>query len=537
MSKKNLLFCVSITLIALLLKLAQYFIFSSIIEDAFNQESFGYLNELIEKHRLKSPSERTLEFYSQSLSSYTNRLLGIFLFTSVSIYALFRNRRHTIYAFIEQKNHPVNVDVIRIVIFSFLIFANVVPKTIADYKLGKEALVPPFGWDFITSINLPALGTIEILSYIFLASCVLSLLGLFTRWSISIATLLGFFILGISQLYGKIDHTTPIMWQSMVLLMLIPHNNSVISLDNLIFKKRSVPNETAYPYHGIFIISVAILLGLNYFFPGVWKFVFSGFEWAFSENLKFKMYSKWIELDGWRPIIRIDRYPFVYQSAALLTIFFEISFVFGIFFKKIRPYLIITGLGFHVMVAVTMNIYFWSLAALYALFIDWPKVMAIPKVKSSFRSELSRIIKKPLTVAAIIIIVMNVLAGGLLINTWPFSVNPTFASLEKGEISTLVIDFTDTKTNTRERILPLTDENLKELFDTPAGFRGFIESIILRREKTNMDQMIEFVLRTYPTLRDYETATFKVVRISTNPDEDYQILSILEDLSTVSLHE
>ena len=77
-------------------------------------------------------------------------------------------------------------------------------------------------------------------------------------------------------------------------------------------------------------------MGVIYFFPGFWKFFESGFDWAFSDNLPNTMHQKWAELGDWRPLLRIDHYPLVYQIMGVGTLVFEMGFVFLILFRRTR---------------------------------------------------------------------------------------------------------------------------------------------------------------------------------------------------------
>jgi hypothetical protein len=42
-------------------------------------------------------------------------------------------------------------------------------------------------------------------------------------------------------------------------------------------------------------------------------------EWVFSDHLKFLLYQAWSD-KGFLPLVRVDRYPIVYRSGALLTV-------------------------------------------------------------------------------------------------------------------------------------------------------------------------------------------------------------------------
>jgi len=82
------------------------------------------------------------------------------------------------------------------------------------------------------------------------------------------------------------------------------------------------------------------------------------------------MYRKWFDI-GWLPLFRIDQYPLLYKLSALLTVLFEISFLFLIFIPRLRIVAIVGGLLFHNITNALMSISFWTLQICYVVFIDW----------------------------------------------------------------------------------------------------------------------------------------------------------------------
>lgn len=521
-SKKNLTISAIVVFAIVLLKVIQYLIIETIIINAFNQDSFSFLNEILEKNRLKDPDNRTLTYYLNALSGYINRLIILALLFFVGVFLLFRDNKSAIKSFYRERAHPDNFDVFRIVFFSYILLINFPSKSLTSFQLGKEALVPPFGWSWINAFQYPDPVIIQYLGILFTIICVFALIGFLMRVTLPLAAIFGFVILGIPQFYGKIDHYH-VVWHVMLILAVTPVPNSRLSIDYLLFNKERSFEKTSW--HTAFIInSIILLIGINYFFPGVWKFVFSGFEWAFSENLKHKMYAKWIELDGWRPWLRIDQFPVIYKTAALITIVFELTFVFALFFKRLRPYFVVTAIGFHIMVALTMKIFFWQILILYVALIDWGQIFS--KVKSSVHNipHPGILVRKGYFLSLALIISGYLLTGALLINSWPFAVNPTFASIEKGSISTLVLkDFED-----RNTFVPLLDSELAASFESSGRYRGFIDSIVLREDQDNIEKLLELFLQKYPEQKGLK---LYLGEVSTDPDLNYPVLRLYKEIT------
>jgi|GEM_PF-4660114 len=499
-------------IIACLLILKPLFI--GIIESAFNQESLGYLNNLIEKHRLKDPENRTIEFYLLESSRYLNRLAAIGAYFGLMIYLLSKNNFSLVTSFFALRSHPINLSVLRIAVYFILVSGSFYSLAITTHALGAESLIPPFGWGFLESIPYPNQTFVYLITGIFFVSNVFSLLGIYTRISIQISTITGFIVLGIPQMFGKINHYH-ILWHIM-LMMCFAKNSNYLSIDRLLFKKDF--GESDYKEAGIIVNSALIFIGIAYFFPGLWKFVFSGLEWALSDNLKYKLHAKWIELDGWKPFLRIDRYPLIYQSSALITLIFELSFLFAIFSKRLIYIYGIIGLSFHLMVALTMKIFFGPVIILYVLFIDWSFLakkkinISFNTIKSIFGSRIGRVFS--------LIVTINLFAGLLLIDSWPFAVYPTFASMENESITTLTAEIETTEGS--ESIVPLVSFSIfANDFPTVPRFRGFLDGTLVRNDSSNFQKLSSILEKNFSGVNSID---FYQSIVSTNPDEDYQII-------------
>lgn len=128
---------------------------------------------------------------------------------------------------------------------------------------------------------------------VFWAASIFGLLGLHTWVSATVALLTGVYVMGIPQLYGKMNYYHHLIWFT---ALLVPSQCAdVLSVDAV--RRTSGRSSPASPQpastYAVPIRYAWLLLGVLYFFPGVWKFVSEGFAWAFSENLKFQIRSQW----------------------------------------------------------------------------------------------------------------------------------------------------------------------------------------------------------------------------------------------------
>ena len=277
--------------------------------------------------------------------------------------------------FFTEEGDPVNLAIFRIVFFITILGMYVSgPSVLWFSSLPRQLLIPPVGMGWLLPL-LPINQTVaHIASVLFVVCCCTGLIGLFTRSSSFLVVLLGFFVLGIPQFFGKVDHFHHFLWFAGILAA--SRAGDALSIDAGIAAWKQAKGGlllTLRParVYALPIRFVWLLIGIIYLFPGLWKVWHCGFAWALSDNIKFQMYTKWLEMDGWSPLFRLDHFPVLYKVGGLATIGFEVSFIFLVLFKKLRPVAAILGLGFHEATDLFMDISFIGLFVFYLTFIDW----------------------------------------------------------------------------------------------------------------------------------------------------------------------
>jgi len=348
---------------------------NALIESAYKGESIEFLNKLIAHHRLSRPYG-TLEHYFTLGRLLFSRLLFICVAAQVLVVAslTYHHILRTIKEFFAAATHPFNLAVFRVVLF-YTIFNSVnISYVVWFSQIPTELRVAPIGLGWLLDylpINPTWAGVSATL--LLVCSCT-AMIGLFTRTSALLTVVLSFYVLGIPQFYGKVNHYHHLLWFAAILAA--SRCGDAFSCDALIAAWRRADRGIIDPprvsqMYALPLRFVWLLIGMIYFFAGFWKFWSGGVDWALSENLKFVMYQKWTELGGWTPFFRIDQYPFLYKAAALGTIVFEISFVFLLFSRRLRFLAPVGGIVFHTMTEVFMRISFSSLIRCYVVFFDW----------------------------------------------------------------------------------------------------------------------------------------------------------------------
>lgn len=271
---------------------------------------------------------------------------------------------------------PINLAIFRIVFFIALACSFSVSNTAWFGTVPPELQFPPQGLYWIVK-HLPiSEGLVWYASVLMLICCIAAALGLFTRVSATLCVILGLYVLGIPQFYGKINHYHHLLWFAAILAA--SPCADVLSLDAILSSRKRADKGVTDPpapaqVYALPLRFIWLLMGAIYFSAGFWKVWTGGYKWAFSDNPKIMMYNKWLELGGWRPFFRIDHYPFIYQFSAAATIVFELSFIVIIFFPAIRFLAPVMGLAFHNMTNLFMRISFWQLQVCYVVFVDWDR--------------------------------------------------------------------------------------------------------------------------------------------------------------------
>jgi predicted DCC family thiol-disulfide oxidoreductase YuxK len=268
----------------------------------------------------------------------------------------------------------VNLAMFRVVLLLYVIYFFFTQNVLWYSRMPRELLFPPPGLGWVASYLPVGEASVRAASVLFIACCVAGVVGLFTRASLVVGLVSGVYVLGVPQLYGKINHYHHLLW-FMAILAASPCAD-VLSCDALFAaRRRADRGETGPPApslaYSLPLRFVWLLIGAIYFSSGVWKVWTGGYRWAFSDNLRNIIYNKWMELGDWTPLFRLDQYPLLYKLSAAASILFELSFIVLIFFPLLRKLAAAAGVVFHNLIYAVMRINFYPLIICYASFVNW----------------------------------------------------------------------------------------------------------------------------------------------------------------------
>jgi hypothetical protein len=501
---KKLAVIASLLLIALsIIGMALWEVFADrLIEAAFDGQSLPLVNKYVGIHRSIDPVNRSLEYFLRSGRPVVPRLLGLVISAQVLLLIGLRYGKSTIKKFFSETTTPVNLAVFRIVLFAALLGYLDVSQVVLFSRFPADLRVAPIGIGWLIDILPMSPAWAGAASYLFVLVCVSGFLGFFSRTSATLALVLGFYVLGIPQFFGKIDHYHHLLW-FMAILATSPCGDA-LSIDALVAsrkKKNSKATEPSIAY-ALPLKFVMLLIGSIYFFAGLWKFVIGGIGWATSDNMKYILHAQWFRLD-WMPAFRIDQYPLLYKAAGIGVIVFELAFIFLLFFPRLRRFAAFGGLLFHLSVYFFAHINFWTLALCYVVFIDFePLYRRFVKVKPSvsgaipatrilgieYSSQMPARLRQRKSNGIFMIgsslLAINILCGITLIDSWPFAVYPTFATVEEKYLQLLTISLSNPDGTTSE-IIPYKEQSLQSRIH-PSRLIGLFTQVLWAKDSTEV---------------------------------------------------
>ncbi len=364
-----------------------YMVFGgSFVEACYRGKSIEVLNQIVAHHRALEPESHDLEFYQQKKTtifievSLLFFLLESYLLLEARRPKLFEKLKDAIRNFFTSSGDPVNLAVFRIVFFGFFAWWFDLNRTVWFSQLPRQLAVPPigFGW-FLHKVGTLDPTIVNILGWTLRAACITAAIGFFARSSAFVVAVLGVFLCGIPQSYGKIDFYHFMIW--FALLLSVSPCADMLSIDALLRAvKRADRGITAPPspsrYYGLPLRLVWILMGVTYFFGGLWKLIDGRWNWIFGESLRYHCYTRWYALE------RIPRFghfvinapQWFFQIGALATIAFELSFIVLLLFPRSRTFIAAAGILFHNTLGLLMGNPFFHLQVCYVSFVDWHRI-------------------------------------------------------------------------------------------------------------------------------------------------------------------
>lgn len=317
----------------------------------------------------------------------------------------------------------LNLAVFRITVPVIILISPETWRASAWASLAPELRVVPEGLGHAVR-HLPiSPAWADAAHWVLVGACAAAIVGALSRIAMTVVTLAGLYVFGMSQLSGSVTHDMHLLWFS-ALLAASPCGDA-LSVDRWIARRRGAPPAEPSSAYAVPLHAARLLLGVVYLFPGFWKLHTAGAAWIFSDNLRNQMYWKWYQM-GWTPSVRIDRFPTLLHAGALAAVAFEISFFLLVLSPRLRPLAAAAGLAFHGFAQAFLLIPFSSLWGCYTVLIDWS---ALAREKRTHARSPQGTDRRawPAAVIGAGLLMANVVQGARgAMQAWPFACYPTF---------------------------------------------------------------------------------------------------------------
>jgi hypothetical protein len=310
-------------------------------------------------------------------------LINVFLLTFAGAIGLLvaEKRWRLLSSFRFEKSSALNLAVARVVIITTLVSKISLNYELSYSRLDRALIVPPLGWAHLAAYVPRNPNLITILYVLFVAFGALAIVGLYGRLACCMTSAIGFYLLTLPQLFGKINHDHNLVLFGFILAASPCYDTfSVDAIRDALRAARHGHFLTAPTESTVYadpLKAMMVLLGLIYFFPGAWKVGRAGVHWFSADNMRWMMARKLLEAPHVTSIqMWAMHHPLLLAMGAAFTPLFELGFLFAILSPRTRPYAAACGIAFHNLTALLMNISFVSLQMCYVIFVDWTRVFS-----------------------------------------------------------------------------------------------------------------------------------------------------------------
>lgn len=423
-------------------------------------------------------------------------------------------------SYFREEDHALNLAVARICLMCGLLYMSLEPTNDAVWfsTMPPALRVPPIGYGPLLPWIPFDTGVVTVTRFAFWAACALAIIGFQTRIATVLAAVLSVYVLGLPQLFGKINHFHHLVWFAAVLAA--SRCGDALSVDAWLRRRRgqSAPISPSRAY-GLPLRIIWVLLGIVYFFPGFWKLIGSGLAWAFSENLRWQFYAKWLELGGFLPLFRIDEVPWLYKLGGLYTLVFELSFLPAVFFARLRPVLFVAGIVFHGNTMLFLHIGFIVLLICYPVLIDWQwclDKLRIRRAAAARHGEVPAGETRALRIVGGVLIGAGLICGFGPIDSWPFGIYPRFSGTPEPVRVQLGVDLLDGDGNR----MPFDVKAFSERFHTARWYKvlGRVGNMPAGPESDALQHALLELIRTNdPAMASAQSARFYKESLALEP--------------------
>ncbi len=146
--------------------------------------------------------------------------------------------------------------------------------------------------------------------------------------------------------------------------------------------------------------------------------------------------------------------------------------------------------------------------------------------QTNTKTTLPPVSSRPVTQAGVLLLIANSFCGFALIDSWPFAVYPTFASIDKPQAPSMILIATDAKEHPLAQTVPMKNDHFTSSFGSPARLRAYLNLLLSQDPKQNIDRFKALWLLWQQTDENLEGAVavnFHRAMFSTIPEDQYRV--------------
>jgi len=268
----------------------------------------------------------------------------------------------------------VDVATPRILLCGFLLFRS---RGLDVSHVGTpffDELWRPISFFSLLAGAVPSAELLDQLTNVWRLALAFGCIGLLTRPSMVLVFLLGLYVIGWGQNFGKVMHSHHVALLCTGILA-FARCGDAWSVDALLRRRRGgdLPPETSSEYTWP-VRAAWLVMTLMFFAAGVAKLRHAGLEWIFSDSfsrlLVLKHYEKQADLGSWG--LRIAQIGWLCQTLAFVSVAIELGAPLALVSRRLRMLIVPSLLGMQIGIAALMGVHPRSPNfACYAFFVPW----------------------------------------------------------------------------------------------------------------------------------------------------------------------
>ncbi len=276
---------------------------------------------------------------------------------------------------------PVDLGVGRAVFFAILALLY------APTDFRPWADVDPVFWHPTWSfalLHLPVLDatTLGVLQRVWKLGLVTAALGLATRASIVTALVVGFYLLGLPNCFGKINHHDAFLIFVFAILA-VARAGDAFALDRVLARRRSGAPPAPVAPSGEYtwpIRAVSVVLTLVFFGAGVSKLRTSGLGWAFSDTMAIFLVQAQYQFGNGVPLSDfgrvLARHPWICRALAAGALACETGYPLALVSRAARAVVVPGALLMQLGIRVLLGPTFFHMMAANVFWVPWERLLA-----------------------------------------------------------------------------------------------------------------------------------------------------------------